>query len=98
MAFVSKTNGVDDMVMLSDLSEGGINANLRKRFDKSQIYTYVGPVLVSVNPFRNIPDLYSERLLKDVSCFRAVSFCLLPALPCSIAASTCTSCRRTCTR
>ncbi len=65
MAFVSKANGVDDMVMLSDLSEGGINSNLRRRFEKSQIYTYVGPVLVSVNPFRNIPELYSERLLKD---------------------------------
>jgi myosin-1 len=75
MAFVSKTNGVDDMVMLSDLSEGGINANLRKRFDKGQIYTYVGPVLVSVNPFRNIPDLYSERLLKDVRKQKRVSRC-----------------------
>jgi myosin heavy subunit len=96
MAFVSKTNGVDDMVMLSDLSEGGINANLRKRFDKSQIYTYVGPVLVSVNPFRNIPDLYSERLLKDVS--RQKSVLVVLTLSSSIGASTCTSCRRTCTR
>jgi hypothetical protein len=51
--------------MLSDVTENGINANLKKRYAKDIIYTYIGPVLISVNPFKNIPDLYSDRLLKD---------------------------------
>jgi hypothetical protein len=41
MAFVSKTNGVDDLIMLSDVSESGINANLKKRYAKDLIYTCV---------------------------------------------------------
>lgn len=28
------------MVMLTDVSENGINANLKKRFANNQIYTY----------------------------------------------------------
>ncbi len=57
MAFVSKANGVDDLVLLSDVSESSINANLKKRYAKDLIYTYIGPVLISVNPFKNIPEL-----------------------------------------
>lgn len=57
--------GVEDMVMLTDVSENGISSNLKKRFGVNQIYTYIGAVLVSINPYRNIEGMYSERLLKD---------------------------------
>lgn len=60
----SKT-GIDDMILLSKMTEEAINSNLEKRFKSDVIYTYIGNVLISVNPFRNIKDLYSERLLKD---------------------------------
>ncbi|CAJ0574360.1 unnamed protein product, partial [Mesorhabditis spiculigera] len=50
-----KQVGVDDMVLLSRLSEDSITDNLKKRFNANSIFTYIGPVLISVNPFKQMP-------------------------------------------
>lgn len=50
-------NGVEDMVSLSDLNEASVLWNLRIRYDNHHIYTYVGSVLVAVNPLRMF-DIY----------------------------------------
>ena len=50
--------GVDDMVMLSSINEGSVVDNLKKRATNDVIYTYIGHVLVSVNPFKMIKGLY----------------------------------------
>ncbi|NXS51681.1 MYO1F protein, partial [Brachypteracias leptosomus] len=50
-----KQSGVDDMVLLSKISEEGIVDNLKKRFMDDYIFTYIGPVLISVNPFKQMP-------------------------------------------
>lgn len=55
-----KTSGVDDMVLLQKISEGAIVENLKKRFMDDVIYTYIGPVLVSVNPFKML-NIYSDK-------------------------------------
>ncbi|KAK7115759.1 unconventional myosin-Ie-like isoform X2 [Littorina saxatilis] len=55
-----KTSGVDDMVLLQKISESGIVENLKKRFMEDCIYTYIGPVLVSVNPFKQL-KIYTEQ-------------------------------------
>uniref|UniRef100_A0A0K0DIN4 Unconventional myosin-Ie n=1 Tax=Angiostrongylus cantonensis TaxID=6313 RepID=A0A0K0DIN4_ANGCA len=47
--------GVDDMVLLSKLTEQAIVDNLRKRLHGNSIFTYIGPVLISVNPFKQMP-------------------------------------------
>jgi len=49
-----KQSGVDDLVLLSKLSEETIAKNLEKRYDADQIFTYIGPVLISVNPFKQL--------------------------------------------
>lgn len=36
-------------------SEAGILDNLKKRYDSDIIFTYIGPVLISVNPFKQLP-------------------------------------------
>uniref|UniRef100_A0A674KBR8 Myosin IF n=1 Tax=Terrapene triunguis TaxID=2587831 RepID=A0A674KBR8_9SAUR len=47
--------GVDDMVLLSKISEDAIVENLKKRFMDDYIFTYIGSVLISVNPFKQMP-------------------------------------------
>lgn len=40
------------MTLLSTISNESINDNLQKRWTNAEIYTYIGAVLISVNPFR----------------------------------------------
>ncbi|KAM5158485.1 unconventional myosin-X [Mantella aurantiaca] len=53
-------NGVEDMASLGDLHEGSIMYNLYKRYQEDNIYTYIGSILTSVNPYKLIPDLYDQ--------------------------------------
>jgi myosin-1 len=47
-----KRSGVDDMTLLPQVKDSAIVENLKKRFQMDWIFTYIGPVLVSVNPFK----------------------------------------------
>lgn len=55
-----KQSGVDDMVLLSKITEEAIVENLKKRYMDDYIFTYIGPVLISVNPFKQMP-YFTER-------------------------------------
>ena len=44
--------GKADFVLLDDLTIEAFMANLKLRFGKGKIYTYIGEVVVSVNPYR----------------------------------------------
>ncbi|GAO52587.1 hypothetical protein G7K_6660-t1 [Saitoella complicata NRRL Y-17804] len=54
--------GVSDLTLLSKISNEAINENLKKRFEHGDIYTYIGHVLISVNPFRDL-GIYTENVL-----------------------------------
>lgn len=56
--------GVDDMTQLEDLHEASVLWNLRYRYDVSQFYTYVGSILISVNPYTMHPGLYGLEMAK----------------------------------
>lgn len=47
---------------MSKVSNEAINDNLKKRFEGGEIYTYIGHVLVSVNPFRDL-GIYTDKVL-----------------------------------
>ncbi|XP_014677764.1 PREDICTED: LOW QUALITY PROTEIN: unconventional myosin-Ie-like [Priapulus caudatus] len=49
-----KQSGVDDMVLLPKIQEAAIVDNLKKRYMDDWIFTYIGPVLISVNPFKQM--------------------------------------------
>ncbi|QDZ18398.1 myosin [Chloropicon primus] len=49
----------DDLIKLNKLEEGFIVGSLRERYNRDVIYTYVGTVLISVNPYHVIDDLYT---------------------------------------
>ncbi|XP_077940214.1 unconventional myosin-XV isoform X2 [Gasterosteus aculeatus] len=45
-------DGVEDMTQLEEMHEGAVLLNLRKRSERNLIYTYIGSILVSVNPYK----------------------------------------------
>uniref|UniRef100_A0A8C5HRB4 Myosin IB n=1 Tax=Gouania willdenowi TaxID=441366 RepID=A0A8C5HRB4_GOUWI len=47
--------GVGDMVLLEPLTADSFLENLRNRFDHNEIYTYIGSVVISLNPYRSLP-------------------------------------------
>ncbi|KAG8442508.1 hypothetical protein GDO86_011342 [Hymenochirus boettgeri] len=53
-------DGVEDMAALSDLHEGSIMYNLCLRYQQNKIYTYIGSILASVNPYKMIAGLYDQ--------------------------------------
>ena len=50
--FSTEEFGKADFVLLDDLTTEAFMANLKLRFEKAKIYTYIGEVVVSVNPYR----------------------------------------------
>ncbi|CAF0979976.1 unnamed protein product [Rotaria sordida] len=56
--------GVGDFVLLSDITMNAFIKNLKLRFEKGRIYTYIGEVLVSVNPYRDLP-IYGPEYVKS---------------------------------
>ncbi|XP_036400618.1 unconventional myosin-Ib isoform X4 [Megalops cyprinoides] len=54
--------GVGDMVLLEPLSEDSFLENLRKRFDHNEIYTYIGSVVISMNPYRSLPIFTADKV------------------------------------
>ncbi|XP_073701138.1 myosin-IIIb [Garra rufa] len=53
----------DDLVNLEVLDEETIIAHLQKRYQELQIYTYVGDILIALNPFQNL-SIYSPQFSK----------------------------------
>uniref|UniRef100_A0A8B9EA45 Myosin IB n=1 Tax=Anser cygnoides TaxID=8845 RepID=A0A8B9EA45_ANSCY len=54
--------GVGDMVLLEPLNEDSFIDNLKKRFDHSEVYTYIGSVVISINPYRPLPIYTPEKV------------------------------------
>ncbi|XP_069471784.1 unconventional myosin-Ib isoform X3 [Ambystoma mexicanum] len=54
--------GLGDMVLLEPLNEDSFIDNLKKRFDHGEIYTYIGSVVISVNPYRSLPIYTPEKV------------------------------------
>ncbi|CAF3613901.1 unnamed protein product [Rotaria sp. Silwood1] len=54
---------IPDMIHLGDLTEGAICRNILLRYNKDKIYTYIGSILIAVNPYTPL-DLYSQEHLR----------------------------------
>ncbi|XP_037389526.1 unconventional myosin-Ic isoform X2 [Pygocentrus nattereri] len=63
--------GVQDFLLLDNYtSEAAFIENLRRRYKENLIYTYIGSVLVSVNPYREL-EIYSKQHMER---YRGVNF------------------------
>uniref|UniRef100_F1KUD1 Myosin-VI n=1 Tax=Ascaris suum TaxID=6253 RepID=F1KUD1_ASCSU len=56
---------VDDNCALMYLNEATLLNNCRLRYMRKQIYTYVANILISINPYEQIHDLYSSATIKN---------------------------------
>nr|XP_023670818.1 unconventional myosin-XV-like [Paramormyrops kingsleyae] len=61
---VGEEDGVEDMTQLEDLSECAVRMNLKRRFDQQLIYTYIGSILVSVNPYKMLNIYGTDQALQ----------------------------------
>ncbi|KAK4813380.1 hypothetical protein QYF61_004717 [Mycteria americana] len=57
-------DGLEDMTQLEDLQEAAVLSNIRTRFERQLIYTYIGSILVSVNPYRLYSIYGTEQVLQ----------------------------------
>uniref|UniRef100_A0A8C8C4T8 Myosin-IIIb-like n=1 Tax=Oncorhynchus tshawytscha TaxID=74940 RepID=A0A8C8C4T8_ONCTS len=51
----------EDLAALSDLDEQSLLESLSQRFRQDRIYTYIGDILVAINPFKYLP-LYEKEV------------------------------------
>ncbi|XP_033915005.3 myosin-IIIa-like isoform X1 [Acipenser ruthenus] len=62
-SFNSNLDDVDDLASLEILDENTVTEQLQNRYSKEKIYTYVGDILIAVNPFQKM-DLYAPQYTK----------------------------------
>ena len=60
----SVVGGVHDLIGLTHLHEPAILHALRLRYDSDIIYTSTGPILIAINPFKDMP-LYNESVMEE---------------------------------
>lgn len=53
-------SGVRDILNLKVFSEKSLIYTLRVRYNRDEIYTFAGPILMSLNPYKTIDNLYGE--------------------------------------
>uniref|UniRef100_A0A6Q2Y7B7 Unconventional myosin-VI n=1 Tax=Esox lucius TaxID=8010 RepID=A0A6Q2Y7B7_ESOLU len=56
---------MEDNCSLMYLNEGTLLNNIRVRYSKDKIYTYVANILIAVNPYYDIPKHYSPETIKS---------------------------------
>ncbi len=54
----SHSFNLDDATKMNDIHEAPLLELLRRRYSEGKIYTSIGDVLISVNPYENIPTMY----------------------------------------
>ncbi|GCC37450.1 hypothetical protein chiPu_0015954 [Chiloscyllium punctatum] len=56
------------MVLLDPLTDESLLSNLKKRFNNNDIYTYIGSVVISINPYMMLPIYSLEKINAYRSC------------------------------
>jgi len=60
------------MTLLTTITNEAVNENLSKRWKNGEIYTYIGGVLISVNPFRGVFQTFVHAFIPTRVAFRAL--------------------------
>jgi myosin-5 len=76
--------GCNDVLNLPSISEASLLHTLRTRFQRNQIYTAAGPILLSINPYEVLMDsehgttIYSEEYMLQYRCGTTTHFTEAP--------------------
>eukprot|EP00466_Bigelowiella_natans_P006255 jgi/Bigna1/140911/aug1.59_g15619 len=62
--WLNLTNSENDLVMLENVNPAVILFHVKQRYHTNQIYSFVGPILISCNPYKLLP-LYTPAILND---------------------------------
>lgn len=54
----------EDLLKLNELHESTLLYNIRARYMQDKIYTYVGPIVIALNPFKKLP-LYTDDVIRQ---------------------------------
>ena len=63
--FTSSENIPEDLITLTHLHEPAVVYSLKKRYEENKIYTATGPILIALNPFKAIPELYDDIVMNE---------------------------------
>jgi myosin heavy subunit len=55
----------DDLITLTHLHEPSVVYCLRRRYEQDLIYTATGPILIALNPFKALPELYDDVMMNE---------------------------------
>uniref|UniRef100_A0A0K0ECP3 Myosin motor domain-containing protein n=1 Tax=Strongyloides stercoralis TaxID=6248 RepID=A0A0K0ECP3_STRER len=69
-------NDFDDICTMDSVNLATLFCNIRDRFFKNKIYTYISNILIAINPYKQVPDLYTEEIKMK---YHSKSFSSLPA-------------------
>ncbi|XP_054914132.1 unconventional myosin-IXb isoform X2 [Poeciliopsis prolifica] len=61
---VTSQEEIDDLCSLPSVTEEGVLQVLRQRFCKHKIYTYMGDILIAVNPNKFLPLYYNPKYVR----------------------------------
>lgn len=57
-------NGWEDMVSMNVLNDAEILNNVQSRFKKDNIFSYIGPTLIVMNPYKLITHSFNKDVLE----------------------------------
>ena len=68
----SAVDGIEDFLALPHLDEPNILHSLRVRYEAGEVYSYTGPILIAVNPWRPV-DLYKISVMESYKDHKATA-------------------------
>jgi hypothetical protein len=63
----------DDLSKLDNLEADSIDSALKARFQQDNIYTSINTLLVALNPYKQIPGIYSQETLTSYTEYAALA-------------------------
>ena len=63
---ITPKEGYNDLVEMEILNEPEILSNLHVRYLNDNIFTYIGPTLIVMNPYKEIKGVFEEKVLLDI--------------------------------